>query len=188
MALKATIHKAELVIADMDRPYYGDHALTIAKHPSENDERMMVRLIVFGLLASESLTFTKGLSDADEPDLWQKDLTGHIEKWVDIGQPDERRMTRAAARADLALVVAHGGRAADVWWQQNENKVSRLDKLEVWKLNDDVPGALIELAARSMRLSLNRQDDQLWVSSMDSDTSVLVEWTVLKAARNGQTR
>lgn len=183
MALKATIYKAELQIADMDRHYYADHALTIARHPSETDERMMVRLVVFALLASDSLTFTKGLSDADEPDLWQKDLTGHIEKWVDLGQPDEKRMARAAGRADSALVVAHAGKTADIWWQGVQNKVARLDKLEVWTLADGTATALAALAERSMRLQFTRQDDQLWVgSSTKAVDPVLVEWTVLKRA------
>jgi len=183
MALKATIYKAELQIADMDRHYYADHALTIARHPSETDERMMVRLVVFALLASDSLTFTKGLSDADEPDLWQKDLTGRIEKWVDLGQPDEKRMARAAGRADSALVVAHAGKTADIWWQGVQNKVARLDKLEVWTLADGTATALAALAERSMRLQFTRQDDQLWVgSSTKTVDPVLVEWTVLKRA------
>lgn len=179
MALKATIYKAELQIADMDRHYYADHALTIARHPSETDERMMVRLAVFALNASDQLTFTKGLSDADEPDIWQKDLTGHIETWIDLGQPDERRMAKAAGRADLALVVAHAGKTADIWWQQVQNKVARLDPLEVWTLADGTAARLATLAARSMRLQFTRQDDQLWVGSSEADP-VLVEWTVLK--------
>jgi uncharacterized protein YaeQ len=180
MALKATIYKAELQIADMDRHYYGTHTLTIARHPSETDERMMVRLVVFALQASESLTFTKGLSDADEPDIWQKDLTGHIEKWIDLGQPDERRMARAASRANMALVVAHAGKTADIWWQAVKNKVARLDKLEVWSLADGVAPALAAFAERSMRLQFTRQDNQLWVSSEAADP-ILVDWTVLKA-------
>ena len=104
MALKSTIYKAELQIADMDRHYYADHALTIARHPSETDERMMVRVAAFALFAQERLEFCKGLSDTDEPDLWQKDLTGAIETWIEVGQPDERRIAKASGR------VERGGR------------------------------------------------------------------------------
>lgn len=180
MALKATIYKAELQIADMDRHYYGTHTLTIARHPSETDERMMVRLAVFALHASDTLTFTKGLSEVDEPNIWQKDLTGRIEKWIDLGQPDDRRMARAAGRADAALVVAHAGRTADIWWQQVKGKVARLDRLEVWTLAEGAAAGLATLAARSMRLQFTRQDGQLWAGSADADP-VLVEWRVLKA-------
>ena len=104
MALRATIFKADLNVADMDRNYYGSHALTLARHPSETDERMMVRLLAFALNASEDLTFTKGLSDVDEPDLWKKDLTGAIEHWIEVGQPDDRRILRACGRAELVTV------------------------------------------------------------------------------------
>lgn len=109
MALKSTIYKADLQIADMDRHYYGDHSLTIARHPSETDERMMVSVAAFGLFANERLEFCKGLSDTDEPDLWQKDLTGQIETWIELGQPDEQRIAKASERADRVIVVAYAG-------------------------------------------------------------------------------
>ena len=90
MSLRPTICKASLDISDLDRQYYANHALTIARHPSETDERMMVRLLAFALFADEALAFGAGLSDSDEPDLWAKDLTGDIDCWIEIGQPDPR--------------------------------------------------------------------------------------------------
>ena len=104
MALKATIFKADLQIADMDRNHYGNHALTLARHPSETDERMMVRLLAFAIHADEQLSFGKGLSTEDEPDLWQKDLTGAIERWIDVGLPDERQCMVAVM---VAVHVGH---------------------------------------------------------------------------------
>ena len=118
MALKATIFKAELHIADMERGYYHDHALTVARHPSETDERMMVRLLAFALNADETLAFGAGLSTDDEPDLWRKDLTGSIETWIDVGLPDEKRIRKACGRADEVFVYSYGGHAAQLWWQQ----------------------------------------------------------------------
>jgi uncharacterized protein YaeQ len=114
MALKSTIHKAELQIADMDRGYYADHAVTIARHPSETDERMMVRLLAYAHGASDRLAFGKGLSDTDEPDLWERDLTGAIERWIDVGLPDERRLAKAAGRSLRVVVYAYGGRVVAV--------------------------------------------------------------------------
>ena len=90
MARKATIFKAELSLADLDRNLYEDFSLTVAQHPSENDLRMMVRLLAFTLFADARLEFGRGLSTDDEPDLWQKDLTGAIELWISVGQLDER--------------------------------------------------------------------------------------------------
>ena len=134
MALNATICKALLHIANIDRNYYHDHALTIARHPSETDERMMVRLLAFALHAIDGLAFGKGLSDDDEPDLWQKDLTGRIQTWIDVGQPDEKRMRRACGRADQVFVYAYGRHGANLWWDQVSAGLERTRNLTVLKL------------------------------------------------------
>jgi uncharacterized protein YaeQ len=181
MALKSTIHKAELQIADMDRHYYADHALTIALHPSETNERMMVRVAAFALFAQERLEFCKGLSDTDEPDLWEKDLTGTIDTWIDVGQPDERRIAKASGRANRVIVIAYGGRTSDIWWQSVRNKVERLRNVTVWSLSEGVATALGNLAQRSMRLQCTVQDGAAWLGSEEAD-AVQIEWTVLKAS------
>ena len=152
MALKATICKAELHIADMERGYYHDHALTVARHPSETDERMMVRLLAFALNADETLAFGAGLSTDDEPDLWRKDLTGSIATWIDVGLPDEKRIRKACGRAEAVLVYSYGGRAAQLWWQQVSDKLARSNKLTVIDLPQAGTRALAGLAARNMQL------------------------------------
>jgi uncharacterized protein YaeQ len=162
MALKATVFKADLQIADMDRNYYQDHALTIAQHPSETDERMMVRILAFALHASDALAFGKGLSTEDEPDLWQKDLTGAVDLWIDVGQPDERDIRKACGRARRVVVVTYG-RAADVWWSQNRGKLERLDNLTVMHLPEAATQALAALTERTMRLQCTIQDGQVWM-------------------------
>jgi uncharacterized protein YaeQ len=184
MALKSTIYKAELQIADMDRHYYADHALTIARHPSETDERMMVRVAAFALFAQERLEFCKGLSDTDEPDLWQKDLTGAIETWIEVGQPDERRIAKASGRSNEVVVIAYGGRTSEIWWQGVRNKVERLRNVTVWSLGDDVASALAGLAERTMRLQCTMQDGAAWLGSANADP-VPIEWSVLKARGQG---
>ncbi|KAI5913410.1 YaeQ family protein [Thauera sp. 2A1] len=178
MALKATIYKAELQIADMDRGYYGDHALTIARHPSETDERMMVRLLAFALFADPALAFGKGLCVDDEPDLWQRDLTGAIERWIDVGQPDEKWIRKACGRADEVVVVSYG-RAADIWWSGVRDKLGRQDKLVVLNLPPEAAPDLARLTERSMRLQFTIQDSHVWVTN-GRDT-VQVEPQVLMA-------
>jgi len=106
MALKATIYKAELQLVDMDRNYYADHALTIARHPSETDERMMARVLAYAINAQEGIAFTKGLFDVDEPEVWVKSLTDEITLWIDLGQPDEARIRRACSRAEPASAAS----------------------------------------------------------------------------------
>jgi uncharacterized protein YaeQ len=161
MALKSTIYKAELQIADMDRHYYAQHSLTLAKHPSETEERMMVRLMAFALFANESLAFGKGLSEEDEPDLWQKDLTGAIELWMNVGLPEEREIRKACGRAQRVAVVLYGGRVADMWWTQNSKALLKLNHLTVINLPDTE--ALTQACTRSMNINCTIQDEQILV-------------------------
>jgi uncharacterized protein YaeQ len=179
MALKATIFKAELQIADMDRRYYGDHTLTIARHPSETDERMMVRLLAFAMHADGALSFGRGLSTDDEPDLWQKDLTGTIEIWIDVGLPDEKRVRRACGRARQVFVYSYGGRGAELWWDQVNAKLGRVENLSVISLPAASTQALATLAFRNMQLQFTIQEGQIWIS--DKDKVVEVGPATLKA-------
>jgi uncharacterized protein YaeQ len=164
MALKATIYKAELQIADMDRNYYADHTLTLARHPSETDERMMVRLFAFVLYACEGLTFAKGLCVDDEPDLWQKDLTGAIKLWIDVGLPDEKWLRKACNRSDRVVLINYSARTSDIWWEQNRNALSRMDKLTVLSISPEECDTLSALANRTMRLQCTVQDGQVWIT------------------------
>ncbi len=173
MALKATVFKADLQVADMDRHYYHDHALTLARHPSETDERMMVRVLAFAFHASEALAFTRGLSSDDEPELWQKGLTGEIDLWIELGQPDEKRIRKACNRASQVYVYCYSGRASTIWWDQLHNKVSRFENLKVINLPESAVQTLASMAQRTMRLQCNIQDGQAWVS--DQQNSVQIE-------------
>jgi len=158
MALKSTVFKAEVQVADMDRHHYQTHGLTIARHPSENDQRMMVRVLAFALYADEALAFGRGLSTEDEPALWQKDLTGAIDLWIDVGQPDEKDIRRACGRAAQVVLITYGGPVAEVWWEKIRHKLERLDNLTVLNLSIDEGAALAGLAERTMILQATIQD------------------------------
>lgn len=158
MALKSTVFKAELQVADMDRHHYGTHALTLARHPSETDERMMVRILAFALYADEMLAFGRGLSTEDEPALWKKDLTGAIDLWIDVGQPDEKEIRKVCGRAAEVVVLTYGGAVAEVWWEKNRGKLERLDNLTVLNLTPAESRALTALASRGMSLQATLQD------------------------------
>ena len=179
MALKATIFKADVQIADMDRHYYQDHNLTLARHPSETDGRMMVRLLAFMLNASEDLAFTKGLSTDDEPELWRKNLVDEVELWIEVGLPDEKRIRKACNRAAKVIVYSYGGRAAQIWWDQLHNKAARFANLSVCNVPDTAVESLGELVQRSMRLQCNIQDGQIWLS--DQERSIQVELETWKS-------
>ena len=173
MAIKATIFKADLQIADMDRNYYAEHSLTLARHPSETDERMMVRLFAFAMFAHEHLVFAKGLNADDEPGLWRMDLTGAIKLWIEVGLPDEKWIRKACGRAEEVAVISYGGRTADMWWDANKSKFERQEHLRIYNLSPDSSQALAALASRTMRLQCSVQDGQFWIT--DTLTTVHVE-------------
>jgi len=173
MALSATIFKADLNIADMDRNYYADHRLTIARHPSETDERMMVRVLAFACHADEQLLFTRGLSsDDDEPDLWLKDLTGNIDLWIDVGLPDPKRVRKACHRSRNVFVYTYGGRTAEGWWQRNASELKRLDNLRVVNWDKTCTDALAATAARGMQLQCTIQDQQILLSAENDSLQI----------------
>ena len=176
MALKATIYKASLGIADMDRHYYADHALTLAQHPSETDERMMIRLLAFALNADGNLTFTRGLSTDDEPDLWEKDLTGHIRLWIELGLPDEDRIRKASNRADKVIVYAYGGRQAGIWWDKHHNKLERYINVTVINLPEEATTELPSLMERTMTLQLTIQDGDVTIGNHSNMVSIRPEY------------
>lgn len=163
MAIKSTIYKAQLQIADMDRHHYADHALTIALHPSETGERMMVRLLAYAIYADPALAFGKGLSDDDEPDLWQKDLTGAIERWIMVGLPDERLARKACGRAEQVVIVSYG-RTAEIWWNENRSKLARLNNLTVLRLPVESTLALTQLVSRTMQLQCTIQEGHIMMT------------------------
>ncbi len=181
MALNSTTYKIELSISDMDRGHYATHTLTLARHPSETDERLMVRLLVFALRADERLQFGKGISSDDEPDLWRKDLTGDILEWIELGQPDEQRVRRACGRARQVVVVNYSGRGADIWWDKNKVAFARLKNLTVIDIPTPAVEALAALATRNMRLQCLIQDHQVQFFGDDSASAVTIDPTVRMA-------
>lgn len=172
MAPNSVTYKAELTISDMDRHYYATHTLTLAKHPSETDERLMVRLLVFALYADERLQFGKGIGSDDEPDLWRKDLTGDILEWFDLGQPDEQRIRRACGRARQVVIVNYSGRGADIWWEKNRVALARIKNLTVIDIPATAVDALTALVERTMRLQCLIQDREIRILGDNGDVSL----------------
>lgn len=164
MALKSTIFKIQLSVADLDRQHYGDYSLTLARHPSETDERMMVRLLAFALFAEERLEFGKGLSTTEEPALWWRDYDGSIRLWVEVGQPEEKVLRKAAGRADRVALITYGSRSRDVWWNKEGDAICSVPKLRVLSLNETESSALAALAERTMQLQCTIQDGHLWLA------------------------
>jgi len=172
MAIKSTIFKAELQITDMDRNYYQDHQLIIARHPSESDERMMVRLLAFAMHASPALQLCKGISTENEPDIWEKNYSDDIKVWIDLGQPDEKRIRKACGRAGRVFIYNYQQRSGEVWWQHQSSKLGRFDNLSVLSLDDASVALLGQMAQRAMRLQCTIQDGQIFLTNGELSVEV----------------
>ncbi len=173
MAQKATVFKVFLQIADMDRQHYADYTQMLARHPSETDERMMVRLLAFMLRADEHLHFARGLSVDDEPDIWNKNYSDEIELWIDTGLPSEKRIRKACNRSKQVLLLIYGSdQSVNPWWLGLQGQISRFDNLEVLRIPPEQSTALGALAERGMHLNCTIQDGQVWVSGERGEVTV----------------
>lgn len=180
MAIKSTIFKAQVAVADIDHGYYADHALTLARHPSETDERMMVRLAALALNAHAlqtecggdgTLAFGAGLSDPDDPDVSLRDFTGQTRLWIEVGQPEDKPLSKACSKSDRVVVYCFH-HAAEVWWRGIEGKLSRLPKLAVYRIPAATSQALAGMAERSMQLQATVQDGVLLLGNSQGSVEV----------------
>jgi len=176
MAKSATIFKIELQISDLDRAYYQTHDLTVACHPSETAQRMMVRVLAFALYANERLTFTKGLCADDEPELWDKDYSDQIQVWIDLGQPDEKRIKKALGRSKQVVIFTYGGNKSRTWWSQNQATLEKVKNLEIIHIKADDFDALSGLVARTMNLQCTIQEGEVWLSSPEHNITLNPEY------------
>lgn len=172
MAMNATILKLELQISDMNRHYYGSHSLTVALHPSETPERLMVRVVAFALHASESLSFTKGISTEDEPDIWDKDLSGQILTWIDLGQPEEKRTKKACGRAAEVFIYTYQPRNSGPWWERSEARLARFDKLSVTRIDTISNTTLDDICERNMDLQCTVDGNVVYLRSEDKEVEL----------------
>ncbi|AQT59199.1 cellulose synthase [Cellvibrio sp. PSBB023] len=171
MAEKATIYKATITLADMDRSVYGDYNLTVALHPSETVERMMVRILAFCYCAAENLTFTKGLSSMEEPDLWLKHDNGTILQWIEVGQPAPDRLKKASSQAQAVHVFSYG-RGMDVWWRTNSAAIRALPKVTIHHFAADELQQLCALADKTMKLTVTITETIAYVSSATENVAL----------------
>ena len=179
MAPNSTIFRVALSVADVTRGYYQEHSLVVARHPSETDFRMLVRIVVFALHAEEHLAFGKGLSSPDEPDIWLKDLTGQVQHWIDLGQPTEKRIRQACGKAGHVTVYAFQKGAALPWFQELGKQLERFDHLSVILLDNLVEKNFVKILNRTMNLSCTIDGDQIQVS--DEVNHFVIEIVRLKA-------
>ena len=173
MALKSTVYKFDLNVADLDRQIYGDFPLTIARHPSETGARMMLRLLAFALNASEDLEFGRGISTDDEPDLWRKNLTGEVELWIELGTPDPERLRKAAGRAEEVALYCYGDRATPVWWDKHGKALQRFDRLRVYQVDDASCDALAGLVDGGNPIQCTIESGEAWVSAGDASIHIV---------------
>jgi uncharacterized protein YaeQ len=162
MALKSEIYKVLLQVADIDRNYYQDHPLTIARHSSENDKRLMVRILAFALNAHERLAFANGLTNPDEPELWIRDYSGDIDLWIDAGHPEPKMILKACGRSKSVILYTYQ-RESSIWWESASETLKRAKNLQVFHIDAGSVNELAALADRSMELQVMIQEGDVWV-------------------------
>ncbi|MGO4998151.1 YaeQ family protein [Oceanisphaera sp. W20_SRM_FM3] len=175
MALSASLHKVRLNISDLHRHYYQEHSLTVAQHPSETDTRLMVRLLAFIRHAHPDLSFTKGLSTDDEPELWLKAPDGRILIWIELGEPSVKRIKQALSRCDQVIVYSYGGRSAELWWEKHKSELSALPRLAIYHLSDPQPAALARLCQRSIDLFATLQETEVQLTDGEHSQDLQLE-------------
>ncbi|ELN2736046.1 YaeQ family protein [Pluralibacter gergoviae] len=173
MALKATIYKAAVNVADLDRNRFLDASLTLAKHPSETEERMMLRLLAWIMYADDRLQFTRGLSADDEPELWLLNDHLGIDLWIELGLPEERRIKKACSRSQQVALFTYNSRAAEIWHQQNQAALAGFANLTIWYLDDAQLSQLAAFAARNMTLQATLQEGTLWLSDEQNNLEIV---------------
>lgn len=177
MALKATIYKAVVNVADIDRNQFLDASLTLARHPSETQERMMLRLLAWIKYADERLQFTRGLSSEDEPEVWLRNDHLGIDLWIELGLPDERRIKKACSQSQDVALFTYNSRAAEIWWQQNQSKMAGFKNLSIWYLDDEQLAKLSAFAERTMTLQATLQEGSIWLSDAQNNLEIhLTPW------------
>jgi uncharacterized protein YaeQ len=179
MALKATIFKVKLSLSNLNIHHYDDYTLTLARHPSENNLRMMARVLAFCLNAQEeNLAFTKGISDDTEPDLWKINHDGSIEHWIELGHLDERRIRQAAAKARKVSIYTYQGEQSLRWFSSIENSLSRFDNLNITHLAFSEEGSIETLVERGMNITCSIEENEIWLST--ESERLMVEYKMLK--------
>ncbi|HEX4499976.1 MAG TPA: YaeQ family protein [Scandinavium sp.] len=173
MALKATIYKAAVNVADLDRNQFLDASLTLARHPSETEERMMLRLLAWIMYADDRLQFTRGLSADDEPEVWLLNDHLGIDLWIELGLPDERRIKKACSRSKQVALFTYNSRAAEIWWQQNQAALKGFSNLSIWYFDDAKLAQLTTFAARNMTLQATLQEGTVWLSDAQNNLEIL---------------
>jgi len=172
MAIKATIYKAKLDISDCDRNYFHHHELTISCHPSETEQRMMVRLLAFSLFASVHLSFTRGLCADDEPELWAKNLSGEIELWISLGQIEEKQLRKSLGRSKKVVIFTYAGQKSSLWWQKNQSHYSQLKNLHILNIKPEDVDAMQSVVSRNMNLQITIQEGIIWLSDPSQTISI----------------
>lgn len=170
MALKPTIYKARIALSDLDRNLYESLNLTIALHPSETLERMVARILAYCLNAQDNLIFCKGLSDADEADLWARNLNDAIELWIDVGEPAAERIKKASRLAKAVKVYSFNSKS-DTWWTQGQEEFTQL-KAQWFQFPWPQVQALAATVNKTMDWSMTISENSIFVSTEDGDVEV----------------
>ncbi|WP_299659555.1 YaeQ family protein [uncultured Psychromonas sp.] len=163
MALKPTIFKMNINVSNLDQDLYETIPLTIAQHPSETTERMVTRILAFVLNNQEFLSFTKGLSEADDPDIWAKNYSDEFLLWVDVGEPGFERIKKACRQAKSVKVYTFNTKS-NVWWKQSLKDFSKITA-QVYQFDFEQIQSFASLVERTMDFSITLTDNVFYIAA-----------------------
>lgn len=162
MARGATIYRAIIELSNVDRDRYAELAVTVAQHPSETRERMVVRLLAYALRFEEGLEFGRGVSATDEPDAWSRHGDGRVRQWIEVGQPDPKRLVKAARRSETVTAFAFGA-GVERWREALLAKIDPPANLGVCGLDSGFIDRASDRLDRTIRWSLTQSEGCLFL-------------------------
>lgn len=171
MAKGSRIYKVKLFISDIDRNCYEQLELTVAQHPSESDERLLARLLAFGLEYESGLAFGGGVSSTDQAPIWLRNDYEEVQHWIEIGQPDPDRLAKLNKRQPRLTLYTYGANAHR-WWHQHSPNLSKLQRLKAVQLDYDALQTLVSAMTSGFELQLNRQDEVLYLGLNDQQAEM----------------
>jgi len=168
MAQPSTIYRVGIQLSDIDRGLYETLQITVARHPSETEERLLARILAYALYYEPELAFTKGVGAGDEPDLWSKGPDGRVRCWIEVGLPDAERLVKASRHSEQVVLCAFGS-SLPVWEKQHLPKLAGISNLTVISLDPAFLGSLSKRLQRSISWSLTVTEGSLYLA-IDGET------------------
>ncbi len=181
MALTSTIYTFDITVSNVDRGCYETLALRVAMHPSESPEYFTARVFAYCLEYAEGIVFSRGISDADEPTIAVRDLTGALKVWIEIGAPDAARLHKASKAAPKVAVYTHRD-PAQVQRVLVGERIHRTESIPLYALDRALIEAFCARLERRMQFSFAVTDGTIYLDLKGETLTGTIETLALQPA------